>query len=108
MSKAALFSDTMQLRRFVIDLVCQGDLRDKLLLEFGVFKGRTLNLFADRLKAANVREPIYGFDSFEGLEEDWSHVNFPVRHFGRAGKLPKTRANARIVKGWVEDTLGVG
>jgi Methyltransferase domain len=106
MSKAVLFSDTMQLRRFVIDLVCRGDLREKLLLEFGVFKGGTLNLFADRLKAANAREPIYGFDSFEGLEEDWSHVNFPSRRFDRAGKLPKTRANTRIVKGWVQDTLG--
>jgi hypothetical protein len=105
MSNALLFSDTMQLRRFVIDLVCRGGLREKLLLEFGVFEGRTLNFFAERLRSANADEPIYGFDSFEGLEENWSHVNFPRRRFNREGKTPKTRAKARIVRGWVQDTL---
>ena len=33
-------------------------------------------------------------------------MNHPRGQYGRGGKLPKTRANARIVKGWVQDTLG--
>lgn len=105
MSDALLFSDTREIRRFVIDRVCESNLEDKLILEFGVFRGCTINFFADRLKAVGVKEPIYGFDAFEGLEENWSQLNFARGHFNRGGRLPKVRANARLVKGWVQDTL---
>lgn len=105
LSDAVLFSNTMDLRRFAIDHVLKSDYNDKLFLEFGVFRGRTLRLFADRLSADGAVEPIYGFDAFEGLEEGWSHANYPAGQFNLDGKMPKTRKNARLIKGWVQDTL---
>lgn len=46
-------------------------------------------------------QTIHGFDSFEGLPEDWSHVLKGA--FGEIkGALPD---NVRLYKGWFEDTL---
>lgn len=105
LADAVLFSDTMALRRFAIDQGIKANISDRLFLEFGVYKGRTLNLFADRIAASGGSEPIYGFDAFEGLEESWSHANHPAGQFNQNGKTPKTRKNAILVKGWVQDTL---
>jgi hypothetical protein len=105
MSDAALFSNPSKLQDFAIDRACDRNLEDKLILEFGVFKGHTINSFANRLTAAGVKEPIYGFDAFKGLQEDWSQLNFARGHFDLGGRLPKVRANVRLVKGWVQDTL---
>ena len=40
---------------------------DGAVAEFGVFKGNSINYFARKLQG---RASIYGFDSFEGLQED--------------------------------------
>src|SRR5450631_2069107 len=40
--------------------------REGLILEFGVYSGRTINHMA-----ALTQEKLFGFDSFEGLPEDW-------------------------------------
>ena len=39
---------------------------DNLYIEFGVFSGTSINYFSK-----NLKKKIYGFDSFEGLKEDW-------------------------------------
>ena len=63
-------------------------------LEFGVASGRTLQMIARHKK-------VVGFDSFEGLPEDWRE-GFPKGIF--AGPVPNV-PNAEIVVGWFEDTL---
>lgn len=70
------------------------------ILDLGVYKGastRSLaNLFPDRT--------IHGFDSFEGLPEDWSHVL--IGSFGEVhGVLPDVPDNVRLYKGWFDETL---
>jgi hypothetical protein len=70
--------------------------------EFGVWKGESLSFIADR-----IDDVIYGFDSFEGLPEDW-YPTHAKGMFDLGGALPdlKTRrGNVRLVKGWFEDTL---
>ena len=50
-----------------------------LFLEFGVWKGGSINLFAKQLsKNGNT---IYGFDSFEGLKEELSQI--AIDHYGQ-------------------------
>jgi Methyltransferase domain len=68
-----------------------------LVLEFGVASGTTINLLAE-LTAG----PVYGFDSFAGLPEDW-RPGFPRGMF--AHDLPAVRPNVELVKGLFEDTL---
>jgi hypothetical protein len=71
---------------------------DGLDLEFGVAGGTSLRVLAE-----GVRGPAYGFDSFQGLPEDWNLV-LPKGAFSQAppADLPE---NARLVTGWFEDTL---
>jgi hypothetical protein len=69
-----------------------------LILEFGVFSGHTLNHIA-----ALTDQTAFGFDSFDGLPEDW-RPDFPRGAFRRTA-LPQMRANVELVVGWFEDTL---
>ena len=68
-----------------------------LVLEFGVFSGRSINFLSSRF------EKIYGFDSFEGLPEKW-HTNIEKGHFALK-KLPFVNDNVELIKGLFEDTL---
>jgi len=70
-----------------------------LVLEFGVATGRTLNHFARILSDKTV----YGFDSFEGLPEDWTS-RMPKGFFAR-DKLPRVRKNCQLIQGWFNETL---
>lgn len=71
---------------------------DGLVLEFGVDSGKTVNFIAER-----VVHTVYGFDSFEGLPEDW-RPDFPKGWFHRSSP-PNVRANVELVIGWFAETL---
>lgn len=68
-----------------------------LALEFGVYSGTTLAIIA-RLRSGGV----YGFDSFEGLPEDWRST-FSAGTFA-VDALPQVDG-AELVVGWFSDTL---
>jgi hypothetical protein len=74
-------------------------------LEFGVFKGNSINHIADAI----YPKTIFGFDSFEGLPEVWemgsSDRDKPKGHFNLCGVLPKVRDNVILIKGFFSDTL---
>lgn len=69
-----------------------------MCLEFGVFNGDTVNMIADL-----VEGEVHGFDSFEGLPEDWEACK--AGQFSRGGVLPEVRQNVRLHAGWFEETL---
>lgn len=70
------------------------------ILDLGVYRGGSTR----RLARIWREETIHGFDSFEGLPEDWSYVL--KGEFGDiAGKLPDMPDNVVLYKGWFEDTL---
>lgn len=54
-----------------------------LVLEFGVYRGATLKFIAERAMQA-----VHGFDSFEGLPEDWTHFQRKGR-FSLEGVAPQ-------------------
>ncbi|PWV51531.1 class I SAM-dependent methyltransferase [Chitinophaga sp. S165] len=72
---------------------------DGLILEFGVFSGKTINHIAEKLPGHQV----YGFDSFEGLPEFWRD-GYEKGHFA-VTELPQVAANVTLVKGWFDQTL---
>jgi hypothetical protein len=65
-----------------------------------------VNFIADTLKRRRDERLVHGFDSFEGLEEDWSGEGLKAGYFQQGGVLPPVRPNVRLYKGWVQDTLG--
>jgi len=71
-----------------------------LVLEFGVFRGDSLQMIAKR-----CAQDVHGFDSFEGLPEDWTDGREKGR-FSLGGEPPPIKApNAVLHKGWFQDTL---
>lgn len=72
-----------------------------LMMECGVFNGRSINAMAKHFPDRT----LYGFDSFEGLSEDWAGVDLGAGAFDLQGKLPKVEDNVTLTKGWVDDTL---
>ena len=73
---------------------------DGLYLEFGVFKGETIN----EISLAEPDKIVYGFDSFEGLPESWTPSHQKGR-FDLQGTLPQVQENVRLIKGWFDETL---
>ncbi|HEX4343134.1 MAG TPA: class I SAM-dependent methyltransferase [Verrucomicrobiae bacterium] len=72
--------------------------KDRLVLEFGVFMGYSINHLAKL-----TDKTIYGFDSFEGLPERWRDTC--EKGAFAVPKLPKVRKNVTLVKGWFNETL---
>jgi Macrocin-O-methyltransferase (TylF) len=71
--------------------------KDGLILEFGVFSGVTVN----RISTV-TNKTVYGFDSFEGLPEDWGRgMN---KGFFKCD-LPEVNSNVELVVGWFNETL---
>jgi hypothetical protein len=71
--------------------------------EFGVFSGFSINHFAKLI--SNQEKVIFGFDSFEGLKEDWFGTDAPQGMFHLGGRLPQVLPNVRLVPGWFDVTL---
>lgn len=75
-------------------------------LEFGVYRGHTINIIANRL----ADDKIWGFDSFEGLPEDWfmrSDETVPKWHKGMFSMdaMPWVNKNVTLVKGWFDESI---
>ena len=73
-------------------------LQQGLILEFGVRHGTSI-----RQLASLTSHPIYGFDSFEGLPENWHQESKEI--YSTRGKIPKVPAHVTLIPGWFEDTL---
>lgn len=90
-------------RKEIIKLALQDSIVEGMNLEFGVYKGWSINTAAeicpDRI--------FYGFDSFKGLPEPWvkNDINtVPAGHF-YLPEPPEVRENVKLVIGWYQDTL---
>lgn len=82
-------------RRAVFEITLEG-----MVLEFGVFNGTTIKLLSKLLPD----RIIYGFDSFEGLPDNWQG-KYKQGTFNLRGIPPKVPSNVQLVKGRFEETL---
>lgn len=81
--------------------------RDKrvLYLEFGVFEGASMRYWSGTLRHPDSK--LHGFDSFEGLPEDWDIDGPHVKGtFNVKGQIPQIDdPRVEFFKGWFNDTL---
>jgi hypothetical protein len=101
-SHAQLFSSRQGIQKHTIKLIKEISNKSKngLVLEFGVFTGKSLRLWGN-----NLDQTVYGFDSFEGLQETFGGFDASTK-FLRRGKKPKRIGrNSQLVIGEVEKTL---
>src|SRR5712664_1752380 len=77
--------------------------RAVLYLEFGVFQGQATRYWSKLL--LNPNSKLHGFDSFEGLPENWL-PNVHKGHFATEGAIPQIDDNrVEFFKGWFDETL---
>lgn len=99
-------SKVIEMYTYLNDLVSNHGREPIDFLEFGVSHGKSLRLWTAINSHAGSR--FYGFDSFEGLPEDWVSGRgfFRKGYFSTDGKLPDIDENRiRYVKGLFQDTL---
>lgn len=94
MPTARIFDDPIATLEHALSLAP----REGMALEFGVYTGRTLTVIV----GARGGEQIFGFDSFQGLPEDW-RTSLPAGTF-KTDHLPDI-PGAELVVGLFEDTL---
>ena len=93
-------------RKKHIQAVCKLPTIKGEILEFGVYQGKTITHIA----RAFPDSTIWGFDSFEGLPEDW-FINASDKESPRpAGyfaldQLPEVPGNVNLVKGFFDQSL---
>lgn len=77
----------------------QMNLLDGLICEFGVYQGETINYIAKK-----VKKDVLGFDSFEGLPENWRY-GFEKGIFGFDIDNFNYEKNVKLIKGYFHETL---
>ena len=86
---------------------------DGLWLEFGVWTGTSAKIITLLMEAYGHDRKLYGFDSFQGLPEDWQDpITGEIQKEGKKGffslngYIPKPPNDGVVyVKGWFDETL---
>jgi len=73
---------------------------DGIVCEFGVHRGESLSFIAKKVP----QRQVFGFDSFEGLPEDWVG-KFRKGHFKFNINQVLRESNVELVKGFFDDSL---
>lgn len=82
----------------IITLAIEKAKLDGLVLEFGVFNGKSIRQIASKVDGI-----VHGFDSFEGLPEDWCDEG--KGSYSAFGLLPEVPGNVRLHRGWFENSI---
>jgi len=94
----------LEIRSFCCEqlrVATQNNKDDFLFLEFGVYKGKSINFFAKECPDLH----FIGFDSFRGLNDDWYGTACPRGTFDLDGIAPKCRKNVELKIGDISETL---
>lgn len=97
------FSDRKQLHSFISNAFCDGGAEAIDYLEFGVYRGESLRWWCELNKHPATR--CFGFDSFEGLPENWNS-RYPKGAFNVSGNLPLIDdPRVSFIAGWFQYSL---
>tara|TARA_Y100001970_G_C14242115_1_gene865569 strand:- start:2447 stop:3145 length:699 start_codon:yes stop_codon:yes gene_type:complete len=96
-NKIDLLGTRKKWQQDVIEFVTLND----MWLEFGVREGQTINWLLEKMPL----QVIHGFDSWEGLPEEWN-TGAQVWKKGEMNvPMPKFTENVILHKGWFQDTI---
>lgn len=85
--------------KYVMEDILPSHEKNDLWLEFGVYTGTSINYISKF-----TEKTVYGFDSFEGLPEDW-RPGFEKGRFSTEKKIPLVNENVQLIEGLFQDTL---
>lgn len=93
-------------RKKHLQAVCRLSVIEGEILEFGVFQGKTIT----HLAGSFPNKILWGFDSFEGLPEDWflnasDQVSTRPAGYFALDELPQVPNNVKLVKGFFDQSV---
>ena len=91
----ALYSFTFDMVQLAVQNACV----EGLVLEFGVFHGKSVRMLAQ----AYPDQPVHGFDTFSGLPIPWHDES--EGSYSTHGELPAAPSNVEYHKGTFDETL---
>lgn len=95
------------LHYFTYDMIQLGlrhsTITDGLVLEFGVYFGKTLKMISSHFQNLNSSQKVHGFDTFDGLPQDWRGTK--SGSYSTEGILPNVGDNVRYHVGLFSDCL---
>lgn len=74
------------------------------ILEFGVASGKSIKILKKLVDDSRRNQQVFGFDSFEGLPEDWEGTIAKKGDFSTNGEINRVDG-VFYFKGWFEDTV---
>jgi O-methyltransferase len=93
------------LYRYVSETLLDGGKKAIDYVEFGVYEGASIRQWCALNQ--NARSRFFGFDSFEGLPEDW-HSGKRKGAFSTGGMVPKiTDPRLSFIPGWFQHSLRI-
>ncbi|HEY4282960.1 MAG TPA: TylF/MycF/NovP-related O-methyltransferase [Chthoniobacterales bacterium] len=99
-SSCPAFSDRVGMFEYILSNIIGNEPID--YLEFGVYRGESIKQW---ISNTNGNSRFFGFDSFEGLPENWRKGQ-DKGHFSVNGQLPDIRdARVTFVPGWFDKTV---
>ena len=102
--KARVFAERPDMYRWVAQDLLQGG--PVTYLEFGVFNGNSIRFWSETNRHPDSR--FYGFDTFEGLPEDWQMFSGTAKKgaYSAGGQIPRIDdARVELFKGLFQETL---
>lgn len=88
---------TFDMMKLALQSTCEMD--GSLLLEFGVYHGKTIRMIANHFPD----DEVHGFDTFSGIPEQWHRT--PKGSYSAHGVLPQAPANVKCHVGLFSETL---
>ena len=85
-----------ELMNYAMSKACQNG----IFAEFGVYKGESINYIASK-----TPKVVHGFDSFQGLPEDWNPYHKKGHFYVGDKRLPKVAKNVRLHVGLFSRTI---
>jgi len=81
-----------------------------IFAEFGVFEGKTLRMIKQKMFKYMIDRPLYGFDSFEGLPEDYTPYYVKGMFSVEPSKVSRMtgllrHSGVELVPGYFDETL---
>ena len=104
LNSSLIFSDKKDLYQFAFAF----SHIDGSYIELGVYKAESINLIANLASqnSSQKKITIHGFDSFDGLAEDWKgSTGFVKGYFSLSGQLPPVLNNVDLHVGLFSETL---
>lgn len=98
---AVLFDDHGDCLRYAVERALATAAPDAVLVELGVYRGRTLRQIA----ATAAQRQVVGFDTFAGLPADWAGHRLRRGHYGTGGRLPRVGATCALYPGLFAESI---